>query len=514
MGLLGMLLILLPRVFLLQVLIFHDGCCVACLKLLPFVCCSPQDKINVLQKKLERFLHLSEDVTKSEKSIEFFDVVETCCYECEDKVGLSQLLVNSRSKGWRRSSTGRDASLTHNCPGRLKHSGEGDVPAKGTPKLKRPCAIALSLGCRPALAIDFVASGADRQTSRVFLRMSYLELQTSELDVLGVPGKIRKRSTISLLEEKPSSDVNDSELNGSSGYALENDEHDVDSLNVDSSTLDSSLCIDSSCIDTSYVDFSTVDIDTSLVDSFAIDSHCINTSCVDTSCSDTFIVDTSIIDIDADACISHSIDDECIIHNTDDDSYIATALDYTGGGDCDSIDIIFGLALEFGITPDFSLAGHSFTCDTSALCAICIEINNAITGTIEVAISNDPLVGDALVDTTLIDHAILEDALPIFVSVPECALTYVKPPSVQEDISFTCVYNSVALYGSYGAFYAYIRDVANFKNGGGTSQVFLRRPYLELHTSNLDVLGVPGKIRKRSTISLLEEKPSSDVKGV
>ncbi|KAL2336603.1 hypothetical protein Fmac_011049 [Flemingia macrophylla] len=36
---------------------------------------------------------------------------------------------------------------------------------------------------------------------------SYLELQTSELDVLGVPGKIRKRSTISLLEEKTRSTV-------------------------------------------------------------------------------------------------------------------------------------------------------------------------------------------------------------------------------------------------------------------------------------------------------------------
>ncbi|KAL2317973.1 hypothetical protein Fmac_031849 [Flemingia macrophylla] len=41
-------------------LIFRDGCCVACLKLLPFVCSSPQDKINVLQKKLERFSRLSE----------------------------------------------------------------------------------------------------------------------------------------------------------------------------------------------------------------------------------------------------------------------------------------------------------------------------------------------------------------------------------------------------------------------------------------------------------------------
>ncbi|KAL2317968.1 hypothetical protein Fmac_031844 [Flemingia macrophylla] len=60
MGLLGMLLILLPGVFLVQILIFRDGCCVACLKLLPFVCCSPQDKIKVLQKKLERFSRLSE----------------------------------------------------------------------------------------------------------------------------------------------------------------------------------------------------------------------------------------------------------------------------------------------------------------------------------------------------------------------------------------------------------------------------------------------------------------------
>ncbi|KAL2327435.1 hypothetical protein Fmac_020862 [Flemingia macrophylla] len=40
----------------------------------------------------------------------------------------------------------------------------------------------------------------------------YLELQTSELDVLGVLGKIRKRYTNSLLEEKPISDVKNSIL--------------------------------------------------------------------------------------------------------------------------------------------------------------------------------------------------------------------------------------------------------------------------------------------------------------
>ncbi|KAL2330487.1 hypothetical protein Fmac_018068 [Flemingia macrophylla] len=45
-----------------------------------------------------------------------------------------------------------------------------------------------------------------------------------------------------------------------------------------------------------------------------------------------------------------------------------------------------------------------------------------------------------------------------------------------------------------------------------SSIVFLYRPYLELQTSELDVLGVYGKIRKRSTISLLEEKPSSDIR--
>ncbi|KAL2336778.1 hypothetical protein Fmac_011224 [Flemingia macrophylla] len=270
--------------------------------------------------------------------------------------------------------------------------------------------------------------------TKVFLRMPYLELQTSDLNVLGVLGNIRKRSTMSLLKEKPSLD-----LNGSSVFALQNDMHDVDFLNVDSFTLDSSLCMDSSCIDISYVDSSTVDIDTSHVDSFAIDSL------------------------------------------TDDDSYIVVALHYTSDGDCNFIDIISGLALEFGIAPDFSFDGHSFTCDTSALYAICTEINNAIIGTTEVAISNDPLVGDALVDTTLIDHAILEDVLPIVVSVPKCALTDVKPPFVQEDISFTCVYN---------------------------------RLYLELQTLDLDVLGVPGKIRKRSRTSLLDEKPSSDVKDV
>ncbi|KAL2322564.1 hypothetical protein Fmac_026943 [Flemingia macrophylla] len=40
------------------------------------------------------------------------------------------------------------------------------------------------------------------------------------------------------------------------------------------------------------------------------------------------------------------------------------------------------------------------------------------------------------------------------------------------------------------------------------SEIYI--PYLELQTSELDVLGVYGKIRNRSTISLLEEKPSSD----
>ncbi|KAL2330417.1 hypothetical protein Fmac_017998 [Flemingia macrophylla] len=39
-------------------------------------------------------------------------------------------------------------------------------------------------------------------------------------------------------------------------------------------------------------------------------------------------------------------------------------------------------------------------------------------------------------------------------------------------------------------------------------------PYLELQISELDVLGASGKIRNTSTISLLEEKPSSDVKDV
>ncbi|KAL2327545.1 hypothetical protein Fmac_020972 [Flemingia macrophylla] len=37
----------------------------------------------------------------------------------------------------------------------------------------------------------------------------YLELQTLDLDVLGIPGNIIKRSTTSVLKEKPSSDVKD-----------------------------------------------------------------------------------------------------------------------------------------------------------------------------------------------------------------------------------------------------------------------------------------------------------------
>ncbi|KAL2325980.1 hypothetical protein Fmac_025038 [Flemingia macrophylla] len=271
------------------------------------------------------------------------------------------------------------------------------------------------------------------ETIFAVLEIRHVELQTSELDVLGVPGKIRKRSTISLLEEKPSSDTEDS-VTVKWFNALENDKHDVDSLNVNSSTLDSSLCIDSSCINTSYVDFSTIDIDTSLVDSFAIDSHCIDTSCIDTSCNDTFIIDTSIIDIDVDACISHNIDDECIVHSTGDDSYIATTLCYTGGGDCDSIYIISGLALEFGITLDFSLAGHSCTCDTSSLCAICTEINN---------------------------HYMVH----------------------MEHSMHTL-----------------------------EMELILRMEEEQVKISELDVLGVPGKIRKISTISLLEEKPSSDIK--
>lgn len=51
---------MLHGVFLVQVLTFGGACYVGWLKLLLLCCVVPQDKINVLQKRLERFPNLAE----------------------------------------------------------------------------------------------------------------------------------------------------------------------------------------------------------------------------------------------------------------------------------------------------------------------------------------------------------------------------------------------------------------------------------------------------------------------
>ncbi|KAL2334159.1 hypothetical protein Fmac_015372 [Flemingia macrophylla] len=72
--------------------------------------------------------------------------------------------------------------------------------------------IRLRLGFEGYSATIFLLSNRSnihRSYFNSFLAQAIFRATDSELDVLGVPGKIRKRSTTSLLEEKPSSDVKD-----------------------------------------------------------------------------------------------------------------------------------------------------------------------------------------------------------------------------------------------------------------------------------------------------------------